>query len=53
MECVECKVCFGKIPNLTNGLNYSDHEGVFAEFVIQPNKQGMISIIISYFRLGQ
>lgn len=32
MECVKCETCLGKIPGFTNGLNYSDHEGVHAEF---------------------
>ena len=33
MQCIESKCCFGKIPN--SALNYSDHEGVSAEFQIK------------------
>lgn len=32
-NCVDCDQCFGKInPYVNGGLNYSDHEGVYAEF---------------------
>jgi len=35
VQCADCSVCFGKInPHLKKGLNYSDHEGVCAEFSI-------------------
>jgi len=37
MKCLEYKNCFGKIPN--SELNYSDHEGVSAEFSISLNDQ--------------
>jgi len=33
MKCVESRVCFSKIPN--SPLNFSDHEGVAAEFQIK------------------
>lgn len=36
VRCLVCKTCFGKIG--TTGLNYSDHEGVRAEFEIKQRK---------------
>jgi hypothetical protein len=33
VKCVSCKTCFGKIEALN--LNYSDHEGVCAEFELK------------------
>ncbi len=32
MNCIDSKVCFSKIPN--SSLNFSDHEGVSAEFEV-------------------
>ncbi len=39
VKCSDCKVCFGKIPDLEKDLNYSDHEGVSAEFLIEANSK--------------
>lgn len=44
VECMECKVCFGKIPLAKNGLNYSDHEGVSAEFEIQLDNKEILDL---------
>lgn len=37
MKCINCETCLGKIPNFNEikGLNYSDHEGVHAEFELE------------------
>lgn len=39
IKCVDYKHCFGKIPELSKiDLNYSDHEGVYAEFSLEPTE---------------
>ncbi len=45
MRCIQCQSTFGKIPNTNGNINYSDHEGVCAEFLID-SRNGLNNLAI-------
>lgn len=40
VHCLKHELCFGRIPD--RNINYSDHEGVSAEFAIMKSENGLL-----------
>ena len=49
VDCEKCYITMGKIPG--EDINYSDHEGVSAEFRIQKNLTGKHFVILTQYHI--